>query len=294
VAGGLVVLGDGAIPLATVDDGRAFVAVAASGEALALTNNRYSSDVIAVPDARLLRDLPHELPTDNLLPRWLVSRMRVEVDELPDRDRLAIDIDSPLDVELVRRHPACPPAIIALAASAGQPMAGVASVMDRLARLARDPRAELVVAGRTSAAVLRRLEVGAACRVRALVEERGLKASAELGETAAAVRPPASALGLLLDRDGPSAIGDLMARLGDGSVIDTRVLLAHRCGAAEAGWPSTEDRFASDLLLPERIADGWLRELTLGASTHRLPIALGGHTLVGPGLGLALGLEEVG
>jgi hypothetical protein len=68
------------------------------------------------------------------------------------------------------------------------------------------------------------------------------------------------------------------------------VLLAHRLGAGEAAWPSPEDRFASDLLLGERIRDPWLQALTIAAAAHGAPIAFGGHSLVGPGLDLALGL----
>jgi hypothetical protein len=101
-------------------------------------------------------------------------------------------------------------------------------------------------------------------------------------------RPPASVLGALLDRDGPASLGEHVGRLADGAIIDSRVLLAHRHGADEAVWPVPEDRFASDLLLPDRIADPWLRELTRSAASARVPILLGGHTLVGPGLRLAL------
>jgi hypothetical protein len=163
----------------------------------------------------------------------------------------------------------------------------VAEAFDELAEIARDPRRELLVAGRLSAAGLRELEERTACRVRALVEERGLRTAA-----AGQQRPAASVLGMLLDRDGPGEIGMLVARLADGAIIDTRVLLAHRLGAEEAGWPSPEDRFASDLLLADRVRDPWLQQLTLHAWSHAVPIALGAHTLVGPGLPLALGLRE--
>jgi hypothetical protein len=67
------------------------------------------------------------------------------------------------------------------------------------------------------------------------------------------------------------------------------VVLAHRLGADERRWPSAADRFASDLLLHEPIADPWLRELTASAAAAPIPILLGGHTLVGPGLRLAIG-----
>jgi hypothetical protein len=161
-----------------------------------------------------------------------------------------------------------------------------AEVFDQLAELARNPRAELLVAGRLSAATLRRLEEGTACRIRALIEERGFR-TATPGQ-----RPAISTLGLLLDREGPDAIGALVARFADGAVIDTRVILAHRLGVDESGWSAPEDRYASDLLLAGGIRDSWLAQLTRAADTHDAPIALGGHSLVGPGLPLALGLGK--
>jgi hypothetical protein len=195
----------------------------------------------------------------------------------------------------------------------------VQPVVERLGRvraILADRRAELVLAGRTSAGTLRALERGAACRVRALVEERGLRAASTLalgvagggpgggaadggaadpGAVAArrpivaARRPPRSTLGLLVDRDGPEALGGLLAELGDGAVVDSRVLMAHRFGADEAAWPPAEDRFAADLLLPDRIADPWLRALITGLRDAPIPILAGGHTLVGPGIRLLAG-----
>jgi hypothetical protein len=64
--------------------------------------------------------------------------------------------------------------------------------------------------------------------------------------------------------------------------------MAHRYGAAESGWPAAEDRFASDLLMPDAITDPWLRALTVSAASAPVdhPIILGGHTLVNGGLRL--------
>jgi hypothetical protein len=143
----------------------------------------------------------------------------------------------------------------------------------------------VLIAGRTSATTLRFLERATAGRVRALVEERGLRTA----EPAINRRPPTSVLGLLLDREGPASLGEHLGRLADAAIVDTRVLLAHRFGADPRGWPSAEDRFASDLLLPERIADPWLRALTVSARESPIPVVLGGHTLVGPGMHLVLG-----
>ena len=117
--------------------------------------------------------------------------------------------------------------------------------LEMVRAVAADRRSELLVAGRTSAASLRWLESHTAGRVRALVEERGLRASSLLAVegltgdrsqatggraegTTPAPRPPRSALGLILDRDGPEALGARLTELADAAVVDSRVLMAHR------------------------------------------------------------------
>jgi hypothetical protein len=267
--------------MATGPDLRRFIEVAGSGERRALANNRYSADIVAIGQPSALADLP-DIRADNALPRWLADVGGFEVDDLASRWWLAIDLDSPLDVVMT-----------------GGPLDGTidtAVVRERLARVravADDPTAELVLVGRASSATLRWLERSTASRTRALIEERGLRASAPIRELPGAEptrsRPPASVLGLLLDRDGPEVLGSILARLGDAALVDSRVLLAHRLGSEERAWPRAEDRFASDLLLVEQIADPWLRALTESAREAAIPIVLGGHTLVGPGVRLALG-----
>ena len=272
--GGLVALGSGAVPLLRAADASRFLAVAARDERVALANNRYSADIVAVARAsEVLGGLP-DLATDNALPRWLAEKAGVDVSDIRSRWRLGVDIDSPLDLVLLgprfARH------------LEHRDREVVEGCLEAVRAIASDPRAELLVAGRTSPAALGWLERAAAARTRAFVEERGLRTSLP-GQ-----RPPASVLGLLLERDGPSSIGAHLARLADAALVDSRVLLAHRLGADEAAWPSAEDRFASDLLLAERIDDPWLRELTAAIADAPIPVVLGGHTLVGPGLRLAL------
>jgi hypothetical protein len=278
--GGLIVLGSGSIPLTRAADLRRFVEIAAGPGGHALANNRYSADVVAISRVADLAELP-PLPADNALPRWLEERAGVAVADLRSRWRLGVDIDTPLDL-LVVGGPAAR-RIHATAPLVGERLAALADVLT-------NRRAELLVAGRVSAATLRWLESGVACRVRALVEERGLRAASRLAQSGATTgsRPPRSVLGELLDRDGPESLAATVAKLADAAVIDTRVLLAHRHGADEGAWPAAEDRFASDLLLTESIADPWLRALTQSAAGHPAtgPILLGGHTLVNGGLRL--------
>ena len=273
---GVIVLGGGAVPLLAQTDARRLVEAAGSRGRRALTNNRYSSDVCAVSDAKVLRDLP-QLPTDNALPRWLEEIGGFTVRELRGRRRLALDLDAPLDLALLGRATGTSAVLRRLARTLEVPRAAA------LREVAADPRRELLVAGRTSARTLRWLERHTRCRVRALVEERGMKASA------ASLRPPRSVLGRLLDVLGPEALASVVGELADGAIIDSRVLLAHRLGADERSWPSAEDRFASDLLLADAVVDPWLAALTRAAAESPVPIQLGAHTLVGPGIRLLLG-----
>jgi hypothetical protein len=274
---GLILLGSGSIPLATAADRRAFVATAGGPPGHALANNRFSADVVAIAGATRLSDLP-DLEADNGLPRWLAETAGFAVADLQRRWRLQVDLDSPLDGLLV-------PWIDADDTLRADDVATsvVRTVLAGVAAASRDPRCELVVAGRTSAGGLGWLERSTASRTRALVEERGFRTRI------AGQRPVRSTLGLLLDRDGAGALGAILAELGDAALVDSRVLLAHRFGTDEHSWPGAEDRFASDLLLADRISDPWLRELTRSAFDAPIPIVLGGHSLVGPGIRLALG-----
>jgi hypothetical protein len=293
VTGGIVVLGAGSMPLATDDDRRAFLAAGRSTEPSALANNAYSADVVAIAcAAEALRDLPDDLASDNVLPRWLAELARVPVGDLHARRDLAFDVDSPLDAVLLAEADvsrAGDPG--GLPALRGRDVGAVRERLVALRALARDPAAELLVTGRVAGADLRGIELGSRARTRVLIEERGLRTAALAGQRGRPNRrPPRSLLARLLERDGPERLGELVADHADGALIDTRVLLAARTGADEAGWPSAEDRFASDLLLADRIGDPWLRDLTASAAEAAVPILLGAHTLVGPGAVLALGL----
>jgi hypothetical protein len=276
---GLVVMGSGSVPLARRRDLAELVEVAGTGERRALANSFHSADVVAVGAATNLASVL-DLPSDNALPRWLRDEAGYRVEVARRRTRLGVDIDSPLD-------------LVVLGLDAGlDDDAAVRTRLERVRAVARDPTKELIVSGRSSASALRWLERHTASRTRAVLEERGLRAIG-LGAdgTARLQRAPRSLLAMLLDARGPAALGAVLAELGDAAVVDTRVLLAHRLGADESAWPSAEDRYASDLLLPDPIRDAWLRELTASARDSAIPVLLGGHTLVGPGLRLALRSE---
>jgi hypothetical protein len=285
--GGLVVMGSGAVPRLNGRDARRLLSTAVSGKAVAITDNRYSSDICAIGRAEVLGDLP-PLPSDNALPRWLEEKAGVAVSELPGRERLALDIDSPIDVGIWALAPAAPRWARDIATDEGLHVPRG----DELRALVANPRRELLVFGRAGSTTLRWLERNVPCRVRFLSEERGLRASSPLAMAGAVGaspgRPPRATLGRLLDDRGPERLADIVAELADGAIIDSRVLMADRYGPHENSWPAAADRFASDLLRPDQVSDPWLRAFTHSATNSRLPIALGAHTMVGPGVPLLL------
>ena len=59
-----------------------------------------AGDIVAIGQPAALADLP-DLRADNALARWLDEVAKFEVDDLRSRWRLAVDLDSPLDVLLV-------------------------------------------------------------------------------------------------------------------------------------------------------------------------------------------------
>ena len=145
----------------------------------------------------------------------------------------------------------------------------------------RDRSGQLIVAGRVPMATLQALETDTACRVRALVEERGMRSARGSGQR------PRSILGALMTRSSPAELIGELAALGDAVVLDTRVLMASVAGSAEASvWPPEEDRFASDFADHARVVTPWLRELTEAAAAASVPFLFGGHALVSDGLRL--------
>jgi hypothetical protein len=88
-------------------------------------------------------------------------------------------------------------------------------------------------------------------------------------------------LAVLLQEVGPERFFALLADLGDGIIFDTRPLFAQLAPDLSAA-----DRFASDLLRPDLIANPLVRDFTAAARAARIPVVLGGHALVTGGLWL--------
>lgn len=236
-----------------------------AGEALVLSNNYYSADLVAFTPASALAviDLP---ATDNPLPRRLHQQGGLSSRQLERSAATLLDVDTPADAAVLKRHPACPPELRTIDTWDGE----LGERIDALMRLVTTPERELIVAGRVGAPVWSFLESQTACRVRMLAEERGMQAAGR--DTSGEAR---TALGFLYREIGPASFFARLSELGDGMLFDTRVLFAH------LGWqPSAQDRFASDLFRANALPDGELRAFTAAARAAPFPLLLGGQALV--------------
>ena len=264
----VALMGAGALPLLTAGDFAAVREALGGGGNVAVTNNFYSSDLTAWAPAEAFARIG-ALTRDNALARRLRDEAGCEVAVLPRSLRTTFDLDTPADLAALALSEATPTALReALPAADSLPLAAYRAFMPLLC----DPNAEILAAGRVGSAMWAHLERETACRVRLFSEERGL-ASAPAGHR------PRSLVGRLLEELGVDRFVEELAALGDGIALDTRVLLAHR-----GGEPSREDRFQSDLLAAERVADPWLRDLTAALAAAPVPTLAGGHSLLNGGL----------
>ncbi len=258
-------IGAGAGALFTVRELAALRSELESSEALVLSNNYYSADLVAFTPTSTLAVIERPA-TDNPLPRRLHQQGGLSSRQLDRSAATLLDVDTPADAAVLTRHPACPAELRGI--DTWEPELGAR--IDALMRLVTTPERELVVAGRVGAPVWSYLESQTACRVRMLAEERGMQAAGrDVGGTAR------TALGFLYQEIGPERFFARLGELGDGLLFDTRVLFAHLGFHASAA-----DRFASDLFRGGDIAEPALAAFTAAAAAAPYPVLLGGHTLV--------------
>jgi hypothetical protein len=256
------------------------------GEVVA--NNRFSADAFVVAgDLQAAVRALASCDSDNAAPRRLAEAGFAWRD-LGATPWARFDVDTTLDVALLRlagrlegSRP-LPAPVRSFVEMARLPGGGALEVpyLARIGEVMRDRAAELVVAGRVPGVTLAELETETACRVRAFVEERGMR-SARRGT------PPRSLLAAFMERTSPAELIASVCELGDAVVLDTRVLMAARAGSGDASaWPDEEERLASDFGDAVRVRTPWLRELTEAAAQAPVPVLCGGHALVSDGLRL--------
>lgn len=262
-------IGGGSGPLLTSEDLASIAAQLTSTEGVVITNNLFSSDLVAFNPGSAIEAI--ELPSqDNPLSQLLRYRAGLKEICLPRSAATQFDVDTPSDLLVLSLHPLAGPRVRAYLDSIKLDV----SRMRRAMPLFTDTMAEIVIAGRVGSQVWARLEAHTACRVRVFSEERGMRADGreERGEARAL-------LGFYLEQVGMRRFFQTLAELGAAVFIDSRVIFAHL-----GRRPSASDRFLSDLGQPEGIEDAFVREFTQEALAAPKPVILGGHSMVAGGL----------
>ncbi len=240
-----------------------------SMDRILLTNNFYSTDFAAFAPASALDGI--ELPAiDNDLGWVLAEKTGLPNESLTRKASTQFDVDTPTDLMALSLHPGTGTHTRAF-------LDGLhldTSHMEQALHVLMDRNAEVLLAGRVSAAVWDYLQQATACRVRVFAEERGMRASGR--QARGEVR---SLLGYYYQQVGPQRFFETLAQLGQAAFLDSRVIFVHL-----GVWPSASDRYNSDLRRPERIADAVVREFTSAAMAAPVPVVLGGHSLVSGGL----------
>jgi hypothetical protein len=216
------------------------------------------------------------LASDNALGWVLRTEAGVAVRSLPPSAGTRVDIDTPADLLLLSLHPRLAPALEHYLHA--QPLDD--NRWQAAGQRLFSPGSHVALIGRVSSGVWAHVEANTQAWIRVFSEERGMSASGRL-----AAGQVKSLVGLQLNQLGPAGFFRELSQMAEAVFFDTRVVLAHG-----GRWPSAADRYASDMGLPDQVADGWLQELTRAAIEAPMPVVVGGHGVVAGDL---YGLVEI-
>lgn len=273
--------GAGSAPLLTADElASAIAVVAASPARVAVTNNVHSADWVVFSQADSISPIAHWLERDNMLAWRLREEAGFKVASLPASASTRLDIDTPFDLQALALYPHTPSHLNGWL----RELAGSLHLdpLRRAVQVLNTPGSRVTLIGRVSGAVWGQLEAKSGLWTRVLSEERGMAANRRQAEGQVF-----SFIADHIDRIGESEFVAQLARTSEVVFFDTRVYLAHH-----HSWPSTADRFASDLGQWERIEDARLRRLTQAIANAPIPIIAGGHNVVSGGLYALLDIES--
>jgi len=239
-------------------------------ERLVITNNLHSCDWLGFAPANEMIPLIAQETSDNALAWILAHEGCLPAVSLPPSAATRFDLDTPVDLLVAQRHPGIGPRLRHFLDGLGWEAPQLDGVLVEMAR----EGGSLAVVGRVSSLAWASLEQATRCWVRVFAEERGMRASGRQKRGEAH-----SLLADYLELVGVENFFEELAELTGGVLFDNRVILA-----ARGLWPSALDRFNSDLYRWDRVEEPFLRRFTRAAAEARVPVVLGGHSVVAGGL----------
>jgi hypothetical protein len=262
--------GGASAPLLSVERWKEVLTRLGAADQLVIANNLHSCDWVGFAPAVKMAPLIAQQTSDNAVAWVLAHEGGLPVETLSPSAATRFDLDTPVDLLIVQRHPDVGLCLRRFLDGLGWEAPQLDGVLAAMAR----EGGSLAIVGRASSSAWAALERATSCWVRVFAEERGMRASGrqEQGEVC-------SLLADYLDLVGVESFFDELAGLAEGVLFDDRVILA-----ARGLWPSALDRFNSDLYRWDRVVDPFLRRFTRAAAEARVPVVLGGHSVVAGGL----------
>lgn len=262
----LLYLGGGSAPLMSEDMLHEIVQQLAAAERLAITNNQFASDWLAVTPASILGAWQQRLPRDNMLGWVLSAEAGLPLEALPVTAASRLDIDTPLDLLALKLHGGGGRQLRRYLDKLILPVTRLEAALEVLAT----PASHVFIAGRLAPNVWSALNSVTRSWLRVVSEERGMVSSGRQARGEAR-----SLLAAHVEVVGVQAFFDMLSQWAGAAFVDTRVLLAHH-----GLWPDEASRFASDMGNIEGIEDEWLQVFTSAALEAPIPVILGGHGLM--------------
>lgn len=262
-------MGGASAPLISSSEFKYLRELLEQNEGILIANNYYSADIVGFTPGQALSSISLP-PIDNTLALALSNEAGLRWIPVQRTLGLNFDVDTPTDIMILSVHPD----MGVHTREAVQDLQWDFQRYNAIKELLGNPNGEMVIYGRVGSNLFQYLDANTRCRLRLYSEERGMKA---LGRDA---RGEVTALmGRLIDELGFVNFFDFLADIALGAVLDTRVLFEH------FKWQLTSaDRFASDLGAVDLISHPLLKEFTCAAMEARIPVLLGGHSLVTGGL----------
>ena len=262
-------IGGAAGPLLNITEIGAFCREVIAEPHTVLTNNVQSADIVVFAPAQAINRIQNLPTADNSLANRLhdVGLRKVI---MPDSMGIHFDIDTPTDMLVLSINPKTGEHTRKAFETLNYDTSHLLHAKNYLAL----PYADGLMSGRVGAPVLAHINAHIRCYMRVYSEERGMKS---LGREQNNLVE--SLVGGFMEILGAREFLNYLSKFVHVAFIDSRVLFAHKKLHL-----SDSDRFYSDLLLPEKIENEWLKAFTQAVKEAPFPVVVGGHSLVSGGM----------
>ncbi len=262
-------IGGAAGPLITVDEIDDFASYVSANEGTVITNNVQSSDIIVYSPAKAINEIKDLPANDNPLGN-LFRDLGLKKVLMPHSTGIHFDIDTPTDMLVLALNPHIGDNTKKILRELNYSAKHLIEAKHYLAL----PYADVILSGRIGSPVITQVNTMIRCRLRVYSEERGMKyLKREENEQVK------SLIAKTIEVMGEQAFFDYLASLAHVAFIDTRIIFAHKKLHL-----NENDRFYSDLMMPEKIENKEAKKFTESMINSAIPIVAGGHSLVAGGM----------